>query len=78
MVRFRPLPARHERLVHLYRCGRCGEEAWYVLVLPEHLLDHPRQHDVGPRCGGRLAHVASGYEHTDAAAWAARSAARRC
>ena len=42
-----------------YRCDRCGEEGWYVLRLPDHMLTHTRMGGVGRRCGGALVLVES-------------------
>lgn len=65
---------REDRKQYLYRCTLCGEEVWFSILLPQHLEKHERKRDVGPRCGGRWEHIASGYEYDDERARTARAA----
>lgn len=65
------LPKRHEKLLWLYHCKGCGEDTWFMIEMPEHMLRHELRRNM-QRCGGKLVLIAMGYEHNDPDAWAAR------
>lgn len=45
------IPQRSEVKDYLYVCDKCGEETWFTVEFPEHLLVH---YTMGGYCGGRL------------------------
>lgn len=71
---------RHERKIYILRCDLCGEQASYIVDLPEHMLTHERKSHVGPKCGGKWVKQSEEYEYNDDEAIAARQAAKltRC
>ena len=53
-----------DRKDYLYRCETCGEEEWYSIELPKHMLRHTFCRNILRKCGGTLSLIATRPAHT--------------
>jgi len=67
MVDFKKLKLKKQRdkKDYLYRCSGCGEEAWYVLVLPEHLRQEHHRDGFQKKCRGVLILIDERWAHPE-------------